>query len=293
MFLEKTKCLLDKSGCVGAVFLDLKRAFDTVDHRVLLAKLTHFVFSAQAIMWMKSYLSNRKQCVVVGGVKSPYLDCPVGVPQGSIFGLILFSLYINDLPDVCKGVNVQLYADDAVIFTQAKNAEEAAQTLTSAMAHIQDWLTNSCLLLNTKKTVCMIFSKHPTKITRSNVFLGGEELMVVNEFKYLGVMLDSALSFKSHVKMVSNTVKYNLYNFKQIRRSLTEGAAMMFLHTMIFSHIDYCLTSWSLAGATTLKPVESLYKKSLKVLDKKHFSYHHCNILSKYNLLSFENFKIF
>ena len=93
--------------------------------------------------------------MVVDGVKSPYLDCPVGVPQGSILGPILFSFYINNFFDVCKGVNAQLYADDAVIFTPAKNTTEAAQILTTAMAHVQDWLTDLCLSLNVKKKLCM------------------------------------------------------------------------------------------------------------------------------------------
>ena len=136
-----------------------------------------------------------------------------------------------------------MYADDAVIFTSAKNTKEAALTLTSALAHIQDWLANSCLLLNTKKTVCMMFSKQPVKVTQSNVFLRGEELKLVKEFKYLGVILDSTLTFKNHVKKISKTIKFNLLNFKQIRPSLTVNAARMFRHAIIFSHIEYCFTN--------------------------------------------------
>ncbi len=152
VFLDKkNKTFLDKNSCVGTVFLDLKKAFDTVIHNILLAKLTHYNFSEQAIKWMKSYLLNRKQCVIVNGVESPYLECPMGVPQGSILVPILFSLYINDLPEACKNIHIQMYADDAVIFTSAKNTQEAALILTSALSHIQVWLTKSCLLLNTKK----------------------------------------------------------------------------------------------------------------------------------------------
>ena len=230
---------------------------------------------------------------MVGDVKSPYLDCPVGVPQGSTLGPILFSLYINNFFDVCKGINAQLYADDAVIFTPAKNMTEASQILTTAMAHVQDWLADSCLSLNVKKSVCMIFDKRPPNTDHSGVFLGGEELALVSEFRYLGVILDSTLSFRKHIKKVSNSVKYNLANFRQIRNSLTSSAALLFLHCMVFSHIDYCLTSWSLACTTALKPIESLYKKALKTLDKKPISFHICKILKKYNFFSFHNFKTF
>ncbi len=200
LFVEKVKCLLDRNMCVGAVFLDLRKAFDTVDHQVLLFKLTNLNFSEEAILWIKPYLFNRKQCVCINGTKSSYLACPKGVPQGSILGPILFSLYINDLPGVCKDVNVQLYADDVVIFTHANNFEKASTTLTSAMTNIQEWLTKSGLVLNTKKTVCMMFAKQPVEMTHSKVFLRGEELDFVTEFTYLGVTLDSALTFKSHVK---------------------------------------------------------------------------------------------
>ena len=122
------------------VFLDPKRVFDTVDHRVLLTKLSKLNFSTQALNWFRSYLANTKQCVVLGGVKSPYLDCQAGVPQGSILGPILFSFYLNNFFDVCKGVSAQLYVDDKVIFTPVKNTTETGQILTTALAHVQDWL---------------------------------------------------------------------------------------------------------------------------------------------------------
>uniref|UniRef100_A0A8C6TJ76 Reverse transcriptase domain-containing protein n=1 Tax=Neogobius melanostomus TaxID=47308 RepID=A0A8C6TJ76_9GOBI len=248
LFLEKVKHDLDYCPVVGAVFLDLKRAFDTVDHQILLSRLTKFNFSEQAVSWMKSYLSTRTHCVTVSGIKSTFLNCEVGVPQGSILGPILFSLYINDLPNICPHFHTQLYADDAVIFTNAKSNSEVSEKLTSAMCCIDEWLSKSCLLLNSKKTVCMFFSKRPTARTSSNVFIKGEELQIVDKFKYLGVILDSTLSFKNHVKHMCKIVNFNLRNFRQIRTSLPENAAKMFLHCMIFSHIEYCITNWSLTS---------------------------------------------
>lgn len=151
--------------------------------------------------------------------------------------------------------NVQMYADDCVMFTSAKSIQDASATLTSAMIHVQDWLKKSCLSLNTKKTMGMMFTKSPVEVTHSNVFLGEAELDIVNEFKYLGVTLDSTLTFKSHVKNVTNTVKFNIENFRQIRPCLPVNAARMFLHSMIFSHIEYCFINWSLSYVTTLTPI--------------------------------------
>ena len=178
------------------------------------------------------------------------------------------------------------------MLAHGKSFAEVSTVLTSVMTKTQDWLTDSCLLLNAKKTVCMAFSKRPVVLESSNVFLGGEELELVPEFKYLGVMLDPTLTFKKHVKKVSNTIKFNLQNFKQIRPFLTLSAAKSYLQCMILSHVEYCFTNWSCAGITTLKPIEQLYKSALKVFDRKPHSYHHCNILQKYNFLSFVNFKI-
>ncbi len=163
-----------------------------------------------------------------------------------------------------------MYADDAVVLTHGKSYSEVSKTLTSVMSNLQEWLTASCLYLNTQKTVCMAFSKKPVVLRNSNVFLRGEELSLVTEFKYLGVTLDPTLSYKKHVKKVIRTINFSLRNFRQIRSSLTEEAAKIFMHSMIFSHIEYCFTNWSLTGKTILKPIESLYKKPWKLLTKNH-----------------------
>ena len=293
MFIEKIKCLLDKTSCVSAVFLDLKKAFDTVDHQVLLNKLTFFNFSHSTMQWFGSYLANRTQCVAVNGVKSPFRSSAVGVPQGSILAPLLFSLYINDLPDTCPDINIQMYADDAVIFTHGSNSDITSNKLNSAMARVQDWLNNNCLLLNTTKTVCMNFTKRPVNQSRSKVYIGGVELELVEQFKYLGITLDANLTFKKHIKKVANTIRFSLQNFKQIRPFISSEAAKSYLHCMILSHIEYCFVIWSFAGATTLKPIEQLYKRAVKVFAKKSLSSHYCPIFERHNFLSFDHLRSF
>lgn len=111
----------------------------------------------------------------------------------------------------------------------------------------------------------------------------------VTEYKYLGLTLDPALDFTKHINKTTKTLKYSLATFRSIRYSLSIEAAKSFFHAMIMSHLSYCITSWSQANKTNLKPLESIYKNALKILDKKTKQYHHCFILNKYGLLNFEN----
>lgn len=280
---------MDKGGVVGAVFLDLKKAFDTINHNILLTKLNTFNFSPEATKWFESYLTNRSQSVKINDFSSPPLPLKTGVPQGSNLGPLLFSLYINDLPSVCSNVSIQMYADDTVIYTHGKNPTQVADKLSQSLAHVTEWLHQSCLKLNINKTVSMFFTRSNIKNSTADIYMAGEKLQVVSEYKYLGITIDSNLTFKTQVNKVCNKVKFNISNFRFIRSQLSLQAAKMFMNSMVLSHITYCLTTWSQANKTTLKPLESLYKRTIKILDKKPMRYHHCNILQKHKLLSWEN----
>ena len=128
------------------------------------------------------------------------------------------------------------------------------------------WLADSCLHLNVKKTICMFFKKRACKVSpEPDVYVAGKRLQVVSDFKYLGIFIDSNLSFKKQVKHVTNV--FNLVNFRYIRNGLTMQAAKLYFNAMIIPHLTYCLTSWAQASSTTLKHIHILQIQALKTLD--------------------------
>ena len=284
--VENIKNRLDVGHKVGAVFLDLRKAFDTVDHATLLRKMEKFNFSQSTNNWFTSFLKNRKQCVQINGHKSEQGSCLLGVPQGSILAPLLFSLYINDLPDICPNVSVQMYADDTVILTSAKNTNVISDTLNEAMENISIWLRVNRLSLNVKKTMAMLFSIKPTPLTL-NISVDGEAVANVNETKYLGITIDSQLKFNKHANQLSKKLNLTLATFRHIRDSLSTEAAKTFFSALILSRINYCITTWSHSNAH--KAINSHYKRALKILDKKKWKDHHCPILRKYDQLSLDN----
>lgn len=148
-----------------------------------------------------------------------------------------------------------------IIYVHAKNKKQYAKELSASMVSISNWLTNSCLHLNTSKTVCM---KSANKDPDPEVTVAGRTLSIVHEFKYLGIILDIQLTFKSQVKKVVNRIKLNLVNFRHIRSNLTTEASKLYINAMILSHMNYCMTSW-----TALQSVETVYKRALKTMDNK------------------------
>ncbi len=284
-FIDNIKSSLDQGKVVGAVFLELKKAFDTVNHVVLINKLKQMNFSQQALNWFKSYLDCRQQCVKINGVKSSLQKCKLGVPQGSILGPLLFCLYINDLPESCKEVDCQMYADDTIIYVTAESSHMAAEMLTSQLVCISQWLQDNGLTLNYTKTVSMCFSLKNKALDVFKIKIEQKEIKEVSEFKYLGVIVDSKLKFDAHIKKMSKTIKTNLNCFRMIRPCISLKAAQRFMHAMILSH----MIIWGQASQSVVKPVMSLYKQTLKVMDQKPMKWHHCQILQRYNLLSFDN----
>ena len=156
---EKIKESIDKSKYGCGIFIDLRKAFDTVNHSILLSKMEHYGVRDTALEWFKSYLSNRKQYVYSNGESSQFKDITCGIPQGAVLGPLLFLIYINDLPNISKLLQFFLFADDTNIYYEAESSEQLEQVINKELKKLHTWLMVNRLSLNMDKTNFIMF--HP------------------------------------------------------------------------------------------------------------------------------------
>ena len=197
---------------MGLVFIDLKKAFDTVDHDILCKKLSHYGVQHRELSWFKSYLTNRKQFCRVNGVDSDFGDIEVGVPQGSCLGPLLFLIYINDLPQAVRDSTVSMFADDTSICHQSNDLTQLTEAIYNDLRQLDTWLQGNKLSLNVAKTHAMLVctkQKHATLKSQNEdlkLKIRENELQVVEKTKYIGVQIDCSLDWKEQIKAVSAKV---------------------------------------------------------------------------------------
>ena len=176
------------------LLIDFSKAFDMVDHSILLHKLQHYGIRGVAHQWMASYLKNRNQFVSVEGVDSNCKNLDYGVPQGSILGPLLFVIYINDLPGMNDLAQFILYADDANIIISGDSILEIEEKINILCERLMEWVRVNGLLINLKKTNYMLFSRK--RVTNPpRVVMNNENITRVDKAKFLGVILDDKLSW--------------------------------------------------------------------------------------------------
>ena len=189
----------DKQESTLAVFLDLSKAFDTIDHSILLKKLEFYGIRGKALDWFVSYLKNRQQFVSLDGHNSETLDIKCGVPQGSVLGPLLFIIYTNDLPHTLKHSKSILFADDTNLFKTSKDISELFNHVNSDLKVITEWFYSNHLSLNTTKTHYVLFTLTKHNTTSQHIYLGGTLIERKQYVRFLGILVDDKLSWKYHI----------------------------------------------------------------------------------------------
>ena len=255
---------LDKGLSSCAIFLDLAKAFDSVSHEILLRKLHYYGVRGKALELFKSYLSCRSQFVKLNGVKSSLARVEFGVPQGSILGPLLFLIFINDLPNASK-FYIKLFADDTFLCAQNKDFADLERDVNTELDKVFIWLASNKLTLNTDKSKFMIVS-NKKNIPNLSVKVNKLSLKSCDSYKYLGVMIDKKLNWKSHVKYIGTKISKACGALAKLRNCVGIDILKNVYHALVHSYLRYGILVWGHATKSVLKPLEILANKAIRIM---------------------------
>ena len=258
ILIEKISEALDRGDCVIGVFLDFSKAFDTVDHKILLQKLEIYGIKNISLKWFESYLTERTQYVTYNSIKSSRERVNCGVPQGSILGPLLFLLYINDLSSVSEYCYSVLFADDTNVLISGENINVLCNKLNEELECIREWLCCNKLSLNVSKTHYMIFTPRNKTMHDIDLKLHGVNVERVYATKFLGVIIDSKLTWKPHVEYICKKLS-------KCAGSL-HRSSLITHYTFAYPYFIYCNHVWGNNYAWTLENIKIIQKRLVRTI---------------------------
>ena len=258
---------MDNSQPTVCVFIDLKKAFDTICHKKLIKKLEQMGIKGDALKIFIDYLNNRHHTTIVCGKESSPHALLYGVPQGSILGPILFTLYINDISSMGLNSDICLFADDTALLCTGPDILTTARKMQKDLNEIAKWTRNNTLTINAKKTKYMIVSTSHKSFPNIALNLNHEVLDRTRSYKYLGVILDENLTYKDHINHVATTVNNKTRTLRRLSHFLPKKIIIM-LYKSLIPHLDYAAMIWGSASTSQLQPLQDLQTKTLIQLVK-------------------------
>ena len=255
---------LDKGNTVGTILMDLSKAYDTLHHGLLLAKLHAYGFDKQSLTFLYSYLSCRKQRVRIGGSYSDWLQSSMGVPQGSILGPILFNIFINDLFLVVKETNICNFADDNTIYHADINQEIVKEKLSVDVHKILEWFSVNSLVANPGKFQVMFLGRNLSK--ENHFFIDNKKVSVSSSVTLLGVIIDDKLTFKDHVDKICNFANFKTYALRRIRNYIEVDASLILYSSYIYSNFLYCPLVYMFSSKRNLTKIHNCQKRALRAV---------------------------
>ena len=295
VLMDKVIKSIENGDHVIGVFLDFSKAFDTVDHSILLNKLHHYGIRGSALEWFRSYLSNRQQFVTYNDVSSGTNVLKCGVPQGSILGPLLFLIYINDLANICKHTMPIFFADDSNLFINGKDASKIELELNEELSNIASWLKINKLSLNVDKTQFMIFSRKQNQIENIVIRIEGQIIEHVTQTKFLGVIIDEKLTWRNHVNHihVSTKIAKGIGILIKARFCLNRETLVSLYYTFIYPYLTYCNSVWGYSFLYNLNRLHLLQKKAVRIISQVNWKTHTEPLFKDLEILPIKDINIY
>ena len=253
---------MDCGKAVVGCYIDLKKAFDTVNHRILIEKMQRYGIRGHILDWFKSYLNNRKQFTHINHTNSDLNSISCGVPQGSILGPLLFILYINDISNISHLMHTILFADDTTILIKSDTASTAIISVNRELEKLSIWLTANKLSLNISKTHYMVFDRGKEKTDQYSLFLNNILIDRVKYTKFLGVIIDEKLNWTHHISYIKNKISKRFGIILRARKLFTKSTLLKLYSSFVLPYLIYCVEIWGNASEIHILPIITLKKKN-------------------------------
>ena len=272
-FVDKVTQSIDKYSNLVGIFLDFSKAFDTINHEILLYKLSLYGVRGKALEWFRSYLSNRQQYVFLNDSTSNMQDIKCGVPQGSLLGPLLFIIYINDFCRSSDVLSFILFADDSNLFFSHKNPYTLVNVINTELEKVTQWIRANKLSLNIQKTKYMLFSNTIDALPMNIVF-DDTPLENVTFIKFLGITVDNKLSWKYHIDTICKIISRNIGIINKLKFHFSPSSLLMLYSSLILPYLNYGIMAWGNTHQTLLDRLLLLQKKSLRIIYNSAFRSH-------------------
>lgn len=256
---------IDRGRYMISVFIDLKKAFDTVNHVILLDKMHNMGFRGVILNWFKSYLRDRVVYVDVNGNFSERKSMNIGVPQGSISGSLLFLLYINDMHSASSRLKFTHFADDTTVSITGDDLDIVSANLNSELSNVEIWLRANRLLLNAEKTSFIIFSSSEPPVIPI-IRIGNKNVSRVHSVSFLGLEIDDKLKFNNHIDKIMNKLNRSVGIMFKMAPLVPATLLKSLYFTLVYPHLTYGITVWGHTGSVNLARVERVQRRAIRLI---------------------------
>ena len=271
-----------------AIFIDFRKAFDTIDHQILFKKLESYGIRGAALSWFQSYLDQRKHSVKIGEKISDSKVLEIGLPQGSLLAPTLFLLFINDLPKFSKKALSILYADDTTLCFSGSNFTELIRQCNQELEKFSMWTAANKLFINTSKTNYMIITNRPINNPLSNLLINGNSIDRQASVKFLGIIIDEKLNFHNHIQHLCDKTAKNTGILNKMKHCVPTKLLNNLYYSLIYPYLIYCTPIWGGTFTSVLEPLRKIQKRAVRIVNKKPYLYHSNPLFLSSNFLKID-----